>query len=446
VVSPTRPRHAETDDEGAIGDAPSLNYLAAVARAGFGSDSWVGARLAAATPLTDGASGGNAVAIDTTLKETSGVWALFGQAAVSQTVGGPEERVLLDGTVLERGELGLGGYVRAGKYGGEPWRAELGYDYSSPSLELNATGFQRDQNRHYATAMIGWRRPNGLGPLHTFTSSLRGNFALSADGRDLVRERGITGNINVLLPGFHSVDLVLMANLGGHDLRELRSSGVAYLHGPTQYGRLAISSDTSRVISANTVTALGHWSDAGPSEGRFDWTLGGGVVVRPSAAFETRLDVTADRTLFLPRFVERLADDRFLLGRLDYLLLSATLRQQWAATRDLTFQGYLQLFTAFGELGPYYEGTATPDRPLTQNDLVAAGPPMENPDFHTTQLSVNLIARWEYRPGSTLFLVYTRSQSELPVEGARGTLGSSTLFDGPAVDVLSFKWTWFWSG
>jgi hypothetical protein len=444
VVSPARPLHAESEDQ--ENDAPALNYLAAVARAGFGSDSWVGARVATATPITDGAAGGNAVAVDTTLKSEGGDYALFGQAAVSQTVGGAEERVLLDGTVLERGDLGLGAYARAGKYGGEPWRAELGYDYAAPTLELNATGFQRDQNRHYATAMLGWVRPGGLGPLHSFSSSLRGNLAISADGRDLVRERGLGANLNALLPGYHTASVQLMANFGGHDLRELRGSGASYLTGPTQYGRLTVSTDTSRVISASTVTALGHWNENGPSEGRFDWTLGGGVVVRPSPAFETRLDVTGDRTLFQPRFVEALGDDGFLLGRLDYLLLSATLRQQWAVTRDLTFQGYLQLFTAFGDYGPFYEGRATPDRPLEQPDLVAAAAPMANPDFHTTQLAVNLVARWEYRPGSTLYLVYTRSQNELPSEGERVTLGSSTLFQGPAVDVVSFKWTWFWSG
>lgn len=34
-----------------------------------------------------------------------------------------------------------------------------------------------------------------------------------------------------------------------------------------------------------------------------------------------------------------------------------------------------------------------------------------NPDFRTRSLRTNAVLRWEYRPGSTLFVVWTQSRS-----------------------------------
>ncbi len=63
-------------------------------------------------------------------------------------------------------------------------------------------------------------------------------------------------------------------------------------------------------------------------------------------------------------------------------------------------------------------------------------------------MNVNAVLRWEYRLGSTLYLVYTRSQRELPPSGGRevpGSLGAPELFRGPAADTLLVKWSW-WRG
>ena len=36
----------------------------------------------------------------------------------------------------------------------------------------------------------------------------------------------------------------------------------------------------------------------------------------------------------------------------------------------------------------------------------------ENPDFSTKSVRTNSVLRWEYRPGSTLFIVWNRSGSD----------------------------------
>ena len=58
------------------------------------------------------------------------------------------------------------------------------------------------------------------------------------------------------------------------------------------------------------------------------------------------------------------------------------------------------------------------------------------PDTESATLNVNLVLRWEYRLGSTLFLVYTRAQNPalLAVPGRRAGFELRPLLQGRAAD------------
>jgi hypothetical protein len=63
-------------------------------------------------------------------------------------------------------------------------------------------------------------------------------------------------------------------------------------------------------------------------------------------------------------------------------------------------------------------------------------------------LNLNLVLVWEYRLGSTLSFVVTRSQQGLPPadgELAPATLVPERLLPGPATDAVLVKWNYFWS-
>lgn len=71
-----------------------------------------------------------------------------------------------------------------------------------------------------------------------------------------------------------------------------------------------------------------------------------------------------------------------------------------------------------------------------------------NPDFQQAVLNVNVVLRWEYVLGSTLYLVYTRSQ--LPAvmlsPGESASLNLTSVSRAPAADVVLAKLTYFWAG
>jgi hypothetical protein len=67
------------------------------------------------------------------------------------------------------------------------------------------------------------------------------------------------------------------------------------------------------------------------------------------------------------------------------------------------------------------------------------------PDFRTGALALNAVLRWEYRLGSTLFLVYRRGQTEPEWDGDDGpaprTLRPWALALGPTTDTILVKWS-----
>jgi hypothetical protein len=58
----------------------------------------------------------------------------------------------------------------------------------------------------------------------------------------------------------------------------------------------------------------------------------------------------------------------------------------------------------------------------------------------------NAVFRWEYRPGSALFVVFTQ-QRDAQLTDPRWRLGNATseLWRAPASSVLMVKWSYWWT-
>jgi hypothetical protein len=69
-----------------------------------------------------------------------------------------------------------------------------------------------------------------------------------------------------------------------------------------------------------------------------------------------------------------------------------------------------------------------------------------DPDFNFREFRSNLVARWEYRPGSVLYLVWTqnRTSSENITSDDLG-YNFSCLFGAPAENVFMLKFIYWFS-
>jgi hypothetical protein len=130
----------------------------------------------------------------------------------------------------------------------------------------------------------------------------------------------------------------------------------------------------------------------------------------------------------------------YIYGELDRNVVSMTARGTYAFTRDMTLEVYLQPFVAVGD----YYNIRRLARPLSfEFEPVTID---NNPDFNNKSFRSNVVFRWEYRRGSTLYLVYNVSNSEQSRPGEFSPIRDlGTGFRAAGTQVLMVKFN-YWLG
>lgn len=129
-------------------------------------------------------------------------------------------------------------------------------------------------------------------------------------------------------------------------------------------------------------------------------------------------------------------DPTYVLGRMEQHTLGGTLRADLAFNPTLTLQLFAQPFVSAGSFRRFKAVTDPqadqyPDRfrvlairedeegRLTGDvDGDGMDDSLRSPDFNFRQLRTNLVLRWEYRPGSTLYLVWSQGRENFAPEGS----------------------------
>jgi len=124
---------------------------------------------------------------------------------------------------------------------------------------------------------------------------------------------------------------------------------------------------------------------------------------------------------------------RYVFAHLEQKQLGVTMRVTYPFTANATLQVYAQPFVSKGTYSNVRQLSDTTPRAAAfasryNRDTVAA----DNPGgFNYKQFRSNVVFRWEYRPGSTLFVVWSQGrQNSAGAEGVQGFRGDlSDLFD-----------------
>jgi hypothetical protein len=92
-------------------------------------------------------------------------------------------------------------------------------------------------------------------------------------------------------------------------------------------------------------------------------------------------------------------------------------RINYTMTPNLTFEFYGQPFVSTGMYSNVREVSATPGAAAYADRFIPYVPPAgADLAFKVTQLRSNSVVRWEYKPGSTLFLVWAHGRDGPPNE------------------------------
>jgi hypothetical protein len=137
--------------------------------------------------------------------------------------------------------------------------------------------------------------------------------------------------------------------------------------------------------------------------------------LRSASRFTMSLGVNAEKRIedqqFAGNYGDQLSDTtHFTVARLDQSTFGITGRANWTATPTLSLQLYAQPFVSAGSFSHWREIALarSPDIATRFADYGNGS----NPDgFNFKQFNSNAVVRWEYRAGSTLFVVWQQGRA-----------------------------------
>jgi Domain of unknown function (DUF5916) len=167
-------------------------------------------------------------------------------------------------------------------------------------------------------------------------------------------------------------------------------------------------------------------------------------------------------------FEDPLADftygKRYVFAQLNQKTISANLRLNWTFSPNLSLQLFGQPLISSGDYSEFKELARArsydfhvfdPAYTTIQGNQITIDPDgagsaqtisFSNPDFNFKSLRGNAILRWEYRPGSTVYFVWTQSRSESEAIGDF-QLGRSfgRLWRAQSDNIFLVKFSYYWN-
>ena len=127
-----------------------------------------------------------------------------------------------------------------------------------------------------------------------------------------------------------------------------------------------------------------------------------------------------------------------VFGELRRDVIDVSVRGTFAFTRDMTLEVYLQPFVSVG----HYTDIKRLARP-NSFDFESATIPF-NPDFSRRSLRGNVVLRWEYFGGSTLYLVWQTTGADRSDPGVFEPWEDfANAFGGPQDNIFMLKTTYW---
>lgn len=210
------------------------------------------------------------------------------------------------------------------------------------------------------------------------------------------------------------------------------------------FGFLSLNSDLRKDVYG----FLSLSADRGRSGG-WDYSLGSTFSWKVSTALTLSAGPTYSRNHIIAQYIGAFEDStatatygtRYAFAVLDRRTLSVEFRMNWTFTPKASFQLYLQPYLTAGQ----YSRFETLARPGTFS--FDPSPSTSAYDFNYRSLRTNAVFRWEYLPGSILYLVWTNEKSGLEMLNGRFSFSRdfSAMLRSQPSNVVALKVTYWWA-
>jgi hypothetical protein len=365
---------------------------------------------------------------------------------------------------------GTGGTIRLGKTGGKAgkmgqvFKFETGVTYRSPELELNDIGFMltADEINHFTWAGISYQKPFSI----FRRAQVNYNHWLRWDFGGKLLYVQFNTNANATLKNNWQTNTSVTWN--PYDVSNNSLRGAGPVRRPAGLGwNYNLSSDYRKKIYAG-ISLFKFWG----TDNTLNFSSAGvSMTVVPINALTISISANYNYSMRKQdQFVSNVNynnSTRTIVAQLKQNTIRFTGRLSYNITPDLTIQYYGQPFITrptyqhFGyvsnALAKKYNDRFTPYTTsqislnngtylVDENNDGLVDYNFGKPDFNFVQFRSNLIVRWEYRPGSELFLVW--SEGNTPDAFAEldkpvfNSLFSNAFSGGNARNIFLVKWTY----
>lgn len=302
--------------------------------------------------------------------------------------------------------------VKFGKYGGGITRFETSLVRQSAGFDVNDLGYLRRADVtdwstwgalsfRNAKGIMRWAQVNGNHWERWNTSGVRLDNAVNFNGH-----MGFKNNWNAHLGG-------TLSNLTPTFCDRCTRGGPVLRVSRGFYPWGGVNTDSRRTVSGGMWVNLSY-ADEGRSSGT---SYSPYVNFRFSTRLQANLGVgyntNENDSQWFNNYTDAAGKTHYTFAHLDQRTVSMNLRLNYTMTPNVTFEFYGQPFVATGDYSDVREISGTPDAASYVNRFTPYTLPANaQTSFRVTQLRTNAVARWEYRPGSTLFVVWAHGRED----------------------------------
>jgi len=336
------------------------------------------------------------------------------------------------------------------------WRPNLQVQVLSPGFEVNDVGFLPRTDAITTHGVLHYLNTDLT--KHTREISIwGGKFQNWNFDRDLTAD-GAMINAYVLFKNYWSAWTWGGVNADHIDDRITRGGPAMLYRGHHHYGA-GFGSDSRKKFSFEVETE--HVLDE--FDGTFDMYYLS-MTYRPTPAIRFSLVprynrlhevaqyvTTAQGTGYAPTY-----GNQYIFATLDQRTVDIGIRTEWTASSRLSLQLYLQPFVSGGDYSGFKYLTRprddefTPiDAQLDANENMYRGTGVNavdfgNPDFNFRSVRGSAVARWEFRPGSAMYVVWSENRADVVPQGDfRFRRDFAALPNAPSDDVFLIKFSYW---
>lgn len=336
----------------------------------------------------------------------------------------------LDLDPTKRALEGTGGYIKAGQRGNAQWTFAQTFSWSSPGFDVNDAGYMKQADYKANESELEYRKTDPWGPFRFAAINLTqknvwdyGGTAVNNDvavrwralttkrrfGMDIketfswntIDSRALRGGPDMRYNPNFRTDVLLSTDQAKWVMFKFEYNGTHFLDGETRYNQIRPSL-TFRL--GNHIHMMGQLNYA--------WNKDNLQYVSSASV----LDANSSK-------------DQYVMGRMNQETYGITLKLQVNITPDISIQYYGSPFTSVAKYDNFKLAADTKSHSYLKrftdiktneisysDDMYHVNQDdrsffFKDPNFSFNEFRSNLVARWEYLPGSNLYLVWEHNRA-----------------------------------